>query len=645
MKPERRRDPFRVKLGPQLGRRMMRAVVLSVSAALLVSTLIFDVFVFVSLRSQMVDDLTAQARIAAGNSSAALLFGDVAAASQTLTGLQASAAIERADLLDAQGRIVASYTAAGSAPRRVETPVVAGDEGHAFIEDQLHVFEPVREGERAVGHVHLVASLQALYRRIAVYVAISFVAGVVAFGLAYAVVIGIRRDLDGTEQRLDYLAYYDPVTGLRNRHAANEQIERLIETVGRTSDGFALLLIDLDDFKVVNDTLGHVIGDELLRVLATRLTPFMRASDMVFRYGGDEFVILAPRITDRVHLQLLGQAAMLAFEEPLKVGVHELRVRGSVGVAQFPNDAKDGAGLIRAADTAMYEAKGMGKNTYALFDSAMYRDAVRRMHLETELREAVERNELRLLYQPIIDMRTQQLMGVEALLRWIHPKMGVISPVDFIPVAESSGSIIDIGQWVLHTACQQMKAWNDAGYTGFYVAVNVSARQIRRGLKDQVDVALAASGMDPRGLEIEITEHSMVEDIDSNVAQLAALRAIGIQVAVDDFGTGLSSLAYLKRLPISKLKIDRAFVKDLPDSSDDAAIASAIISMARSLSLTVVAEGVETEEQHDFLTAQGCQCAQGYLYSRPVPAEAIVELLQWRARAGAWADARVPRRA
>jgi len=624
---ERRRDPSRVSAGPQLGRRLIRAVVISVSTALLVSGLIFDVFAYVSLRSALLDDLTTQARIAADNSSAALLFGDVKAATQTLAGLQASAAIERADLQDNQGSIVASYVAPTLEPGRGEALGFVPIEGHAFTDDHLHVSAAVREAGRTIGHVHLRASLAPLNQRVAAYVAITLGASVLAFALALVLVIGIRLELDITEQKLDELAYFDPVTGLRNRHAANEHIQRLIDEVGQSSDGFALLLLDLDDFKVVNDTLGHSTGDELLRAVASRLTQFMRSCDEAFRFGGDEFVILAPRVADRAQLQLLGQAAMLAFAEPLTVGTQELRVRGSVGVAQFPNDGNSAAALIRAADAAMYEAKGMGKNTYALFHSDMHRDLVKRMRLESDLREAVARGELRLLYQPIIDLRTQRLIGVEALLRWAHPELGVVSPVEFIPLAEYSGIIVDIGQWVLHTACRQVKAWDAVGQSGFYVAVNVSARQIRRGLKAQIDDALAQSGIDPRRLEIEITEHSMVEDIDSNVEQLAALRALGIQVAVDDFGTGLSSLAYLKRLPISKLKIDRAFVKDIPDSADDAAIVSAVISMARSLSLTVVAEGVETQAQRDFLMAEGCDCAQGYLYSRPLAAELVADLL------------------
>ena len=624
---ERRRDPFRVQPGPQLGRRLMRAVALSVSTALLLAGLSFDAYVYFSLRSAMVDDLTAQAHIVADNSSAAVLFGDSGAAAQTLSGLQSSEAIERASLLDLQDRQLAAYSAPGQRTQRVDaTPPALATEGHRFAGNRLHVRVPVREGERVVGHVLVSASLRVLYERVAAFVAITLLVSLVSFALAYALAIGIRRQIEGTEKRLDYLAHYDPVTGLPNRHAANEQIQRLIATVGRTSEGFGLLLLDLDDFKLVNDTLGHGVGDELLRALAGRLTKFMRPTDIAFRFGGDEFVILSPRVVDPVQLQALANAAMRAFDEPLAVGAQLLRVRGSAGVALYPNDAVDAASLVLAADTAMYEAKRMGKNTFAVFHPRMLNDTTRRVQLEADLREAVSHRQLRLLYQPIVDLGTQRLVGVEALLRWEHPQLGTVSPVEFIPIAESSGLIVDIGQWVLHAACLQIRRWHDGGHR-LHVAVNVSALQIRRGIQAQIDAALRASGADPRALQIEITEHSMVEDLASNVAQLEAVRALGIQVAVDDFGTGLSSLAYLKRLPIGKLKIDRAFVKDLPDSSDDAAIASAIITMAHSLSLTVVAEGVETVAQRDFLAAQRCDFAQGFLYSRPVSAQAIDAML------------------
>ncbi|WP_280151124.1 EAL domain-containing protein [Piscinibacter sp. XHJ-5] len=620
---------FRARPGRRLGDRLTKALVTTAGAALLVAGLIFDAFVYVSLRDAMVDDLTVQARIVAENSSAAILFDDRGAASQTLAGLQAAPAILYAELSNEQGRVVGSYGAAQSL--RGAPP---GAAGHGFAGNRVWVSQPVHEGTRSVGSVHLVATLDPLYRRVAMHVAITVLAAIVAFAFAFVLVLRIRRDIDATESRLDYLAHYDPVTGLPNRHAANEQIERLISTVGRGSDGFALMLLDLDDFKSVNDTLGHAVGDQLLRALAGRLSGCMRPVDVAFRFGGDEFVILAPGITGRTQLEVLGHQAMRALRDPIMVAGHEVRTRASIGVAQFPADAHDAASLVRAADTAMYDAKAQGKNICSIFRTDMERGARARMRLESDLRHAIARGELRLLYQPIIDLKQHRMVGVEALLRWRHPELGLVPPTEFIAIAESSGIIVDIGQWVLLTACRQARAWSDAGHAGVHVAVNVSARQIRRGLRAQVDDALAATGADPHALAIEITEHSMVEDIDSNVAELAALGELGIQVAVDDFGTGLSSLAYLKRLPINKLKIDRTFVKDLPQDADDAAIARAIVSMARSLGLTVVAEGVETEAQRDFLIAQGCECAQGFLYSPPVDAQVIEELLQRHTRPG-----------
>jgi diguanylate cyclase (GGDEF)-like protein len=637
MTRERRRDPFRVRRGPRLGNRLAKALVTTAGAALMVAGLIFDGFVYYSLRSAMIDDLTVQARIAADSSSAAILFDDPKAAAETLGVLQAAPAILRAELRDTQGRLFAVYRAPGTRQDRFDSDLSdpgALAPGHRIIGDRLYVIQPVHEARRQVGSVRLMASLDPLYERVAMHVAITVLASVVAFGFAFVLVMRIRADVDATESRLDYLAYFDPVTGLPNRHAANEQIERLIATVGRTSEGFALMLLDLDDFKMVNDTLGHDIGDQLLRELAQRLTQHMRPADVAFRFGGDEFVVLAPRATGRTHLELLGKAAMLALETPLMVVGNEIRVRSSIGVAQFPTDASDAAGLVRAADTAMYDAKSRGKNTWSIFDAEMERGTRSRMRLDADLRRAIERDELRLLYQPIIDLKQQRMVGVEALLRWTHPELGSVPPAEFIPLAESSGAIVDIGQWVLHTACRQLRGWADAGHGGLYVAVNVSARQIRRGLCQQVEAALAGSGAEPSCLEIEITEHSMVEDIDSNVRQLAAVRVLGIRVAVDDFGTGLSSLAYLKRLPINKLKIDRTFVKDLPADEDDAAIALAVISMAHSLGLSVIAEGVETEAQRDFLTRHGCECAQGFLYSVPLDAVALGDLLRRHAAPG-----------
>jgi diguanylate cyclase (GGDEF)-like protein len=628
---ERRTDPFRSDRGPRLGKRLTRAVFAATGVALLVAGLIFDLYVYFSQRNALIDDVTVQARILAENSSAAILFDDRQSASQTLAGLQASTAILHAQLIRPDGRVLASFRPENAARAELGSTPFAKTASHEFVRDTLVVNQPVGEANVTVGAVRLVADLQPLYARVATHVIITALAAAAALGFAFAVVVRIRRDVDATEARLDYLAYYDPVTGLPNRHAAGEQIARLMATVGHTSDGFGLLMLDLDDFKVVNDTLGHPIGDKLLRAIASRLSQYIHSTHIACRFGGDEFVVIAPRLVGRPQLEVLGIAVLRALEESIVVEGHEIRSRCSVGLAQYPADGQDAASLIRAADTALYEAKARGKNTFAVYVHDMERKATLRIRLDADLRRAIENNELSLAYQPIVRAATGATVGVEALLRWAHPELGDIPPAEFIPMAESSGAIVDIGQWVLDEACRQIKRWSDDGHRVF-VAVNVSAKQIRRGLRAQIDLALAASGADPRLLEIEITEHSMVEDIDSNVAQLAALSSLGIRVAVDDFGTGLSSLAYLKRLPINKLKIDRAFVKDLPHSADDLAIAQAIISLSHSLELTVVAEGIETEQQRHALVAHRCDYLQGYLISPPVSAQDVVAFFGDRPR-------------
>jgi len=631
---ERRTDPFRSHQGPRLGKRLTRAVFIATGVALLVAGLIFDVFVYFSQRNALIDEVTVQARILAENSSAAILFDDRQSASQTLAGLQASTAILHAQVIGPDGRVLASFRPENAARAGMRSPPFAkAAASHEFVRDTLVVNQPVGEANMTVGAVRLVADLQPLYARVAMHVLITVLAAAAALGFAFAVVVRIRRDVDATEARLDYLAYYDPVTGLPNRHAASEQIARLMATVGHTSDGFGLLMLDLDDFKVVNDTLGHPIGDKLLRAIASRLSQYIHSTYIACRFGGDEFIVIAPRLVGRPQLEVLGIAVLRALEESIVVEGHEIRSRCSVGLAQYPADGKDAASLIRAADTALYEAKARGKNTFSIYVPDMERKATLRIRLDADLRRAIENNELHLAYQPIVRAATGATVGVEALLRWAHPELGDIPPAEFIPMAESSGAIVDIGQWVLDEACRQIKRWSDDGHHVF-VAVNVSAKQIRRGLRAQIDLALAASGADPHLLEIEITEHSMVEDIDSNVAQLATLSSLGIRVAVDDFGTGLSSLAYLKRLPINKLKIDRAFVKDLPHSADDLAIAQAIISLSHSLELTVVAEGIETEQQRHALVAHKCDYLQGFLISRPVSAQDVVAFFGDRPRGG-----------
>jgi diguanylate cyclase (GGDEF)-like protein len=616
---------------PRLGSRLVRAALMAAGLALLVAALAVNAFAYFTLRAGLVESTIVETRLAADQMGAVLAAGDRDAALRALATLRASPMLLSSTLLDRSGQPIANHVTAHRAnPAGAVAALGLPLSGVEFAGSQVRVAEPVRHDGQELGRIVLVTSLNDLHQRVATFVGISIAVGLAALGLAYLLVTRIRREMDASEQQLDELAYVDPVTRLPNRHAANAQIKRMIDRVGKGSEGFALMLLDLDNFKIVNDTLGHPIGDELLKALAVRLTEQLPRGDMTFRYGGDEFLILSEGYRAPEHLRLLGQFALLTLDMPLTVGPHELQVRGCVGVAQFPRDATDASSLVRAADTAMYRAKSLGKNTCAVFEADMDHTAKRRLRIDGELRRAVARDELHLQYQPIVDLISGRMVGVEALVRWLHPDLGMIAPAEFIPVAEDSGLIADIGQWVLHAACAQMHQWHSAGHVGLYVAVNVSDRQVKRGLVRQVDEALALSGLEPSCIELEITEQSLVDNIEASIAQLSLLKDRGVKLAIDDFGTGFTSLSYVKRLPIDKLKIDMTFVKDLPNSPDDAAIAMTIVSLAQGLNLKVVGEGVQTQAQHDFLRDLGCHFAQGYLYSRPVTADRMTRFLAQR---------------
>jgi diguanylate cyclase len=616
---------------PRLGARLVRAALMAAGVALVLAAAALNASTYLTLRTGLAEAMLVETRLAADHTAALLANGDRAGASAALAALQASPMLLGAALVDATGQpfatfIVTHRASAASAGNLIMIPT----RNVEFSGSLLRVTEPVTHQGKAVGRVVLVASLAGVYQRMASFLGISLVVVIVALAVAYLLVARIRREMDASESQLDDLAYVDPVTRLPNRHAANAQIQRMIARVGKGSEGFALLLLDLDNFKIVNDTLGHPIGDELLKALAVRLTEQLPRGDLAFRYGGDEFLILSEGYRAPEHLRLIGQFALLTLDMPLTVGPHELQVRGCVGVAQFPRDASDASSLVRAADTAMYRAKSLGKNTCAVFEPDMDHTAKRRVRIDAELRRAVARDELHLQYQPIVDLISGRMVGVEALVRWLHPDLGMIAPAEFIPVAEDSGLIADIGQWVLHAACAQMHQWHSQGHVGLYVAVNVSDRQLKRGLVRQVDDALSLTGLEPGCIELEITEQSLVDNIEASIAQLTMLKERGVKLAIDDFGTGFSSLSYVKRLPIDKLKIDMTFVKDLPQSADDAAIAMTIVSLAQGLNLKVVGEGVQSQAQHDFLRDLGCHFAQGYLYSRPVTADRMTRFLAQR---------------
>ncbi|MBC7860874.1 MAG: EAL domain-containing protein, partial [Burkholderiaceae bacterium] len=524
-------------------------------------------------------------------------------------------------------RLFAAYRR-GDAP----TPSAPGGElaaaHYVYSAGYVEVFEPVSANDNVIGSVTIRAAMSPVYQRLTTYAGFTLAVALCAFALAYAMARRMRRAVRRAENHLHYLAHVDPVTELPNRHEFNESMAFALARADRQESSVGLLLLDLDNFKVVNDTLGHNCGDALLKLVAQRLTTVLRASDIICRIGGDEFVVIVEPAECAADLASVARKILAALAAPFGLDSHQLYVSASIGVSLYPLDARDVQTLTRNADTAMYHAKNQGKNCYAAFLPEMELRAQKRMLIEANLRRALERGELTLHYQPQIDLESGHMVGVEVLTRWTCPELGPVSPVEFIPVAEESGIIIPLGRWVLQTACRQTAAWRAAGLLGSIerVAVNLSACQTRdAGLMDDIHAILAETGL-PRGLlELEITEGVLMENVHANLELMGQMQLAGIPLSIDDFGTGYSSMAYLKRFPIDQLKIDRSFVNDCP--GDGEAIATAIIAMAHSLNMTVVAEGVETAEQVAFLRRAGCDIVQGYYYARPMAAEQLTALL------------------
>jgi diguanylate cyclase (GGDEF)-like protein len=440
---------------------------------------------------------------------------------------------------------------------------------------------------------------------------------------------GIAIEKHRDQESLVTMAYYDVLTGLPNRALLQDRLHQAMIESDRHERLTALLFLDLDRFKTINDTLGHEQGDLLLKQVAKRLTECVRPGDTVARPGGDEFIIVLADVAQVDNVSRVAQKIIDAFSRPFEIGGRELFVTCSVGVTLYPFDDRDIEALYRNADAAMYHAKDEGRNNFQFYSAEMNVESYKRLTLENALRRALERDELRLFYQPQVDLNSGRIVGAEALIRWQHPELGLVSPADFIPLAEETGLIVPIGEWVLRQACAQAHAWQDAGLPPVRVAVNLSERQFRQsGLYEVITAALQQAGLAPEWLEVELTESLVMHDVNRTIDVLRGLKQMGVTVAVDDFGTGYSSLSYLRRLPIGVIKIDRAFIEHISDNPDDAAIAKAIIALAKSLQLKTVAEGVETGEQADFLRRHGCDVMQGFYFSRPLPADKFIELLR-----------------
>ncbi|MBC7962770.1 MAG: EAL domain-containing protein [Steroidobacteraceae bacterium] len=431
------------------------------------------------------------------------------------------------------------------------------------------------------------------------------------------------------ESEIQQLINYDTLTGLPNRSLLHDRLHQAIAQSVRDKNLLGVLVLDLDRFKGINETLGHRAGDKLLKSIGARLQACVRDSDTLARLGGDEFVAILVGVTHEEGITTVAKKVLAIVSEPVYIDGHEIYTTCSIGIAVYPMDGDDSHTLLKHADLAMYQAKELDRNNFQFFSRDMNIKVLERMMLENSMRKALERDEFFLVYQPQVDARTGRITGMEALLRWQHPDLGLLAPDKFIYLAEDNGFIISLGEWVLRTACRQNKAWQDQGLPAVRVAVNLSAKQFGQYHLDEVIAStLLDTGLEPRWLELEITESTIMKDAEKNTVILQKFKGMGISLAIDDFGTGYSSLSYLKMFPLTRLKIDRAFVRDITTNPDDAAIAEIIIDIARTLKLSVIAEGVETRAQMQFLSFNNCVEMQGYLFSRPVRAEEFANLLK-----------------
>jgi diguanylate cyclase (GGDEF)-like protein/PAS domain S-box-containing protein len=433
-------------------------------------------------------------------------------------------------------------------------------------------------------------------------------------------------DREEAEKLIHRMALQDSLTGLANRNLLKKRLDENLKTARRNKSSLAVMFLDLDNFKPVNDLYGHGVGDKLLQIVSERLLAAARETDTVARLGGDEFAIVLTNIDDVNAISTIAERILGSIQEPVIIDDKTLQIGTSIGVSFYPDDSLNPDELIRMADVALYKAKEAGRRTYRLYNAKMDSSAKQEKLIITELAQAIDNNDLHLYYQPQVDSKSLEIVGVEALIRWLHPQRGMVPPKSFISSAESSGLIHPIGQWVLDTACIQTKKWQDQGLPKFKICINISARQFQASeFLDTVKSAIKKSSLSPKYIELEITEGMVIDDTETMITKLQDLAALGISLSIDDFGTGYSSLAYLKRFPVDQLKIDQSFIHDILDNHDDAAITDAVIQLGHSIGMTVVGEGVETTAQVKLLREKGCDILQGYYFSRPIPQDDFPE--------------------
>ncbi|PKV44711.1 diguanylate cyclase/phosphodiesterase [Janthinobacterium sp. 61] len=613
--------PLMLPLVQLRGDRIARLNLLAAAAMLATASMLLILFQLFSLQASFQRNLRIHADMLAPAATLAMRRDDRLAAQQLLAPLAAVPHVQQALLYSPYGTPFARYarSASDAAPTAPRTGLQID-----YLDGSAALLKTLPGG----GALYLRASLAPLFGSLAQFATFTLLVCLCAFGLTLLMVRRTRTAAEQAESHLHYLAHVDPVTQLPNRHEFNGALAYALARADRQDSSVGLLLLDLDNFKVVNDTLGHHCGDQLLKLVAERLVEILRGTDITCRIGGDEFVVIVEPADDASEMASVARKILAVLAPPFALDGHQLYVSASIGVSLYPFDAQDVATLTRNADTAMYHAKHQGKNRYAVFKAEMELRAQRRLRMEANLRKALQNEELYLHYQPQIDLRSGRIVGVEALIRWHCHEMGQLSPSEFIPVAEESGIIVELGHWVLQSACRQAALWCKAGLLDSleHVAVNLSACQARDpGLMDGIRAILHETQLPHGLLELEITEGVLMDNIHANVELMRRLQETGIHLSIDDFGTGYSSMSYLKRLPIDQLKIDRSFVHDLPGEGE--AIVTAIIAMAHSLHLKVVAEGVETVQQVEFLRKAGCDNVQGFFFARPMTAAQLTALL------------------
>ena len=637
----------------------------------------------ISLRNNLLQEAQVLSRGIGENCAAAMIFNDQQVATLALEPLAAIPHVIGARLFDKKQEVFAEfYQNPARDPEIDELKVeIVLRQGHIFSSTYLDVFEPVIYEGELLGQLMLRADLAKVNKVLIQYSWFGVVVFIIYSLLAFLLASSLQRlisepikslalsmqtisqeknyshrvqkssndalgslfdsfnemlteieirdqELMSSEANLEYLANHDPLTQVANRLLFHDRLEHSLARAKRMKSRLAVLFIDLDRFKNINDSLGHDIGDKVLCVVVERLNVLVRDADTLARVGGDEFVIILDQIKKANDVGRYVQKLLREMSQTIEIADQKVHVTASVGVSLYPENGEDADSLMRTADIAMYQTKNNGGNHYQFYSPDMNIDARESLLLENQLREALQKKQLVLYYQPQIDLKTGRLVGFEALIRWNHPEIGIVSPLDFIPLAEESGLIVPIGEWVLYAACKQMKKIQEKWQLPLTIAVNLSARQfIHPSLVQTVAEVLYRTKLKPRCLELEITESMVMGNIDQSISKMNEFKKMGVQLAIDDFGTGYSSLEYLKKFPLSKLKIDQSFVRELGTDSNDTAIVNSVIALGKSMSLEVIAEGIETIEQLDLLKKEGCDQGQGYLFSKPLPFSDVSPLL------------------